>query len=40
MRDRFGAVLTASMSMLFVEAAIGTIALFVWGLTQESPGRP
>ncbi|MFE2936868.1 hypothetical protein [Streptomyces sp. NPDC059278] len=28
------------MSMLFVEAAIGTIALFVWGLAQESPGQP
>ncbi|MGW1410136.1 hypothetical protein [Streptomyces sp. NPDC002403] len=40
MRDRFGAVLTASMSMLFVEAVIGTIALFVWGLTQQGPDRP
>ncbi|MEE1743175.1 hypothetical protein [Streptomyces sp. JV184] len=40
MRDRFGAVLTASMSVLFVEAVIGTIALFVWGQTQESPGLP
>ncbi|MEV8104195.1 hypothetical protein [Streptomyces sp. NPDC088135] len=40
MRDRFGAVLTASMSMLFVEAVIGTIALFVWGQTQESPVLP
>ncbi|MEU2134055.1 hypothetical protein [Streptomyces sp. NPDC018352] len=40
MRDRFGAVLTASMSMLFVEAVIGTIALFVWGLTRESPDHP
>ncbi|MFF1839931.1 hypothetical protein ACFVXE_38145 [Streptomyces sp. NPDC058231] len=38
MRDRFGAVLTVSMAVLFVEAVIGTIALFVWGQTQESPG--
>ncbi|MEU5718104.1 hypothetical protein AB0G71_20375 [Streptomyces sp. NPDC020403] len=38
--DRFGAVLTASMSVLFVEAVIGAIALFVWGRTQESPGLP
>ncbi|MFE6497996.1 hypothetical protein [Streptomyces sp. NPDC057748] len=40
MRDRFGAVLTASMSMLSVGAVIGTIALIVWGQTQESPGLP
>lgn len=39
-RDRFGAVLTASLSMLFVEAVIGTIALFVRGLTQVSTGQP
>ncbi|MFF3788283.1 hypothetical protein [Streptomyces sp. NPDC001933] len=39
-RDRFGAVLTASMSMLFVGAVIGAIALIVWGQTQESPGLP
>ncbi|MFB8037249.1 hypothetical protein ACFC5Z_30810 [Streptomyces sp. NPDC056004] len=39
-RDRFGAVLTASMSMLSVEAVIGSIALIVWGQTQESPGLP
>ncbi|MFF9572593.1 hypothetical protein [Streptomyces sp. NPDC014685] len=37
-RARFGAVLTASMSVLSVEAVIGTIALIVWGQTQESPG--
>ncbi|MEE1766699.1 hypothetical protein PUR34_00155 [Streptomyces sp. JV185] len=37
-RNRFGAVLTASMSVLFVEAVIGTIALVVWGQIQESPG--
>ncbi|MFE7614661.1 hypothetical protein [Streptomyces sp. NPDC057496] len=40
MRDRFGAVLTASMSVLFVEAVIGTIALIVWEQTRESPGLP
>ncbi|MFJ2590229.1 hypothetical protein [Streptomyces sp. NPDC087538] len=40
MRDRFGAVLTASMSMLSVEAVIGSIALIVWGQTQESPDLP
>ncbi|MFF3956422.1 hypothetical protein ACFYY1_24805 [Streptomyces sp. NPDC001890] len=39
-RDRFGAVLTASMSTLSVEAVIGAIALIVWGQTQESPGLP
>lgn len=37
-RDRFGAVLTASMSVLSVEAVIGAIALVVWEQTQESPG--
>lgn len=36
--DRFGAVLTASMSVLFVEATICLIAFFVWGETQERPG--
>ncbi|MET9427827.1 MULTISPECIES: hypothetical protein [unclassified Streptomyces] len=40
MRDRFGAVLTASMSVLFVEAVVGAIALFVWGQTRESPALP
>ncbi|MFB6990703.1 MULTISPECIES: hypothetical protein [unclassified Streptomyces] len=39
-RDRFGAVLTASMSVLSVEAVIGAIALIAWGQTQESPGLP
>lgn len=39
-RDRFGAVLTASMSVLFVETVIGVIALFAWGETQENPGLP
>ncbi|MBD0420310.1 hypothetical protein H0H10_14350 [Streptomyces sp. TRM S81-3] len=39
-RDRFGAVLTASMSVLSVEAVLGGIALFLWGQTQESPGLP
>ncbi|MBV7669305.1 hypothetical protein STHAL_07370 [Streptomyces halstedii] len=39
-RDRFGAVLTASMSMLSVEVVIGAIALIVWEQTQESPGLP
>lgn len=38
--DRFGAVLTASMSVLFVEAVIGVIALLVWGQTRESPNLP
>ncbi|MFF9242632.1 hypothetical protein ACF1AL_27725 [Streptomyces sp. NPDC014801] len=38
MRDRCGAVLTASMSVLAVEAVIATIGVFVWGQTQESPG--
>ncbi|MFI6897115.1 hypothetical protein ACIBM4_23710 [Streptomyces sp. NPDC050256] len=37
-RDRFGAVLTASMSVLFVETVIGWIALFMWGQVQENPG--
>ncbi|MFE7476858.1 hypothetical protein ACFU98_38235, partial [Streptomyces sp. NPDC057575] len=40
MRDRFGAILTASMSMLSVGAVIGTIAFIVWGQTRESPGLP
>ncbi|MEV7682116.1 hypothetical protein AB0O64_26735 [Streptomyces sp. NPDC088341] len=39
-RDRFGAVVTASVSVLFVEAAIGAIALVVWEQTQVSPGLP
>ncbi|MFJ8542408.1 hypothetical protein ACIRFH_10420 [Streptomyces sp. NPDC093586] len=39
-RDRFGAVLTASMSVLSVEAVLGGIALFVWGRTRESPDLP
>ncbi|MEU2930659.1 hypothetical protein ABZ636_37400 [Streptomyces sp. NPDC007251] len=38
MGDRFGAVLAASMSVLFVEAVIGAIAFVVWGQTQERPG--
>ncbi|MFJ3883209.1 hypothetical protein ACIPW5_37915 [Streptomyces sp. NPDC090077] len=40
MKDRFGAVLTASVAVLLVEAVIGTIALFVRGQTQESPDPP
>ncbi|MFJ2089162.1 hypothetical protein ACIOEW_07805 [Streptomyces sp. NPDC087901] len=40
MRDRFGAVLMTSMSVLFVEAVIGAIALFVWDLAAESPSAP
>ncbi|MEI5011616.1 hypothetical protein RB196_34030 [Streptomyces sp. PmtA] len=40
MRDRFGAVLTASVSVMAVEAVIGAIALMVWGQIQESPGLP
>lgn len=39
-RDRFGAVLTACVSVLFVEAAIWMIAGYVWGQTQESPALP
>ncbi|MFB7225419.1 hypothetical protein [Streptomyces sp. NPDC056227] len=39
-RDRFGAVLTASMPMLSVEAVIGAIALIVWEQTQERPDLP
>ncbi|MFF5711539.1 hypothetical protein [Streptomyces sp. NPDC012756] len=39
-KDRFGAVLTASASVLFVEAVIGMIANFVWEQTQESPPLP
>ncbi|MEV0040310.1 hypothetical protein [Streptomyces sp. NPDC050804] len=39
-RDRFGAVLTASMSVLSVEAVIGAIGFFMWGQTEESPGLP
>lgn len=37
-QGRFGAVLTASMSVLLVEAVIGMMALVVFGWTQESPG--
>ncbi|MFE9859038.1 hypothetical protein [Streptomyces sp. NPDC005780] len=33
-------MLTASMSVLFVEAVIGSIVLFVWQQTKESPGLP
>ncbi|QXE35594.1 hypothetical protein KQY30_16340 [Streptomyces sp. GMY02] len=40
MRDRFGAVLTASMSVLSVEAVIGAMALVAWEQTQETPGLP
>jgi hypothetical protein len=35
-----GAVLTASMSVMAVEAVIGMIAVVVWGQVQESPGLP
>lgn len=37
-RDRFGAVLATSLSVLFIEAVIAAIALFVWGQAQENPG--
>ncbi|MEL5955158.1 hypothetical protein AADR41_10310 [Streptomyces sp. CLV115] len=40
MRDRFGAVLATSMSMLLVEAAIGTVVLVVWELIHASPDHP
>ncbi|MGW5779189.1 hypothetical protein [Streptomyces sp. NPDC003863] len=39
-KDGFGAVLTASVSVLFVEAAIGMFANFAWEQTQESPPLP
>ncbi len=39
-RDRFGAVLTASVAVLCVEGAVGAIALSVYGQTQESPALP
>ncbi|WP_395359204.1 hypothetical protein ACHGLA_03815 [Streptomyces sp. YH02] len=39
-RDKLGEVLTASMSVLFVEAVIGALGLAVWGETQESTARP
>ncbi|MFC9398145.1 hypothetical protein ACFTWS_34065 [Streptomyces sp. NPDC057027] len=39
-KDRFGAVLTASVSVLLVEAAIGMFANFVWEQTQENPPLP
>lgn len=38
--ERFGAVLTASLSVLFVEAVIGVIAEYVRGQTQEAPFLP
>lgn len=38
LRDRFGAVLVASMTVLFVEAAIGVIALLEWQDIRENPG--
>ncbi|MFF2520704.1 hypothetical protein [Streptomyces liangshanensis] len=37
-RDKFGAVLTASVATLAVEVAIGMISLAMWTQTQESPG--
>lgn len=37
---RFGTILLTSVSVLFVEAVIGGIAVFVWGQTQESPDVP
>ncbi|MYV51343.1 hypothetical protein [Streptomyces sp. SID3212] len=40
MRDRFGAVLTASVSVLIVEAVIGALALAVREQTYENPGLP
>lgn len=39
-RDRFGAVLMTSTSVLFVEAVIGAIALFVRDVAAESPSSP
>ncbi|GGY08291.1 hypothetical protein [Streptomyces tanashiensis] len=39
-RDRLDAVLTASVSVLFVEAVIGVIAGYVWEQTQEAPALP
>ncbi|MFE0640965.1 hypothetical protein ACFW2Y_04990 [Streptomyces sp. NPDC058877] len=39
-KDRFGAVLTASVSVLFVEAVIGITANFTWEQTQERPPLP
>ncbi|MFF8387364.1 hypothetical protein ACF053_27500 [Streptomyces kanasensis] len=40
MTDRLGAVMTASMSVMAVEAVIGMIAAVVWGQVQENPGLP
>ncbi|MGW1817383.1 hypothetical protein ACWCQM_27895 [Streptomyces sp. NPDC002125] len=39
-RERYGALLTASMSVLFVEAVLSGIALAVWTQTQASPDLP
>ncbi len=39
-RDRVGAVVTASVSVLLVEAVIGMIAHHVWEQTQERPVLP
>ncbi|QIQ01538.1 hypothetical protein [Streptomyces liangshanensis] len=39
-RNKFGAVLTASVATFAVEVAIGMIALAMWRQTQESPGFP
>lgn len=39
-RDRFGAVLTASMSVLLVVAVVGSIALFTWQQTRRVRGFP
>ncbi|WP_406090224.1 hypothetical protein [Streptomyces sp. NBC_01013] len=39
-RDRFAAVVTTSMAVLFVEAVVATIALFVWTQVRESPYGP
>ncbi|MEU3610419.1 hypothetical protein AB0E83_34035 [Streptomyces sp. NPDC035033] len=38
-RDRLPAVLVTSMAVQLAEAAIGTVALFVWERTLETPGR-
>ncbi|MEX0173433.1 hypothetical protein [Streptomyces sp. LMG1-1-1.1] len=39
-KDRFGAVVSASVSVMFVEAAIGMIAYGVWERTLEGPELP
>ncbi|MFE7332564.1 hypothetical protein ACFU8W_48555 [Streptomyces sp. NPDC057565] len=36
-RDRFGSAFTASVSVLFFEAVIGSIVFYVWMETQEVP---